>query len=122
MARVMLALKTVLAARGRNPGAGVRRGGRQRRRRNRQRRRREDAADRAEAAGALHHAPAAGRRARSAHYVVTKQIKAGRTISEITLLSAKDRVTELARMLGGQTEAARKHAEALLGGTGKPVS
>ncbi len=58
----------------------------------------------------------------SAHYVATKQIKAGRTISEITLLSAKDRVTELARMLGGQTEAARKHAEALLGGTGKPVS
>jgi DNA repair ATPase RecN len=30
-------------------------------------------------------------------------------------LSAKDRVTELARMLGGQSEAARKHAEALLG-------
>jgi DNA repair protein RecN (Recombination protein N) len=50
----------------------------------------------------------------SAHYVVTKQIKEGRTISEITLLNKKDRVTELARMLGGQSEAARKHAEELL--------
>ena len=49
-----------------------------------------------------------------AHYVVSKQVKAGRTISEITLLDKKSRVTELARMLGGQTEAARKHAEALL--------
>ena len=49
-----------------------------------------------------------------AHYVVTKQVKNGRTISEITLLDNKSRVTELARMLGGQTDAARKHAEALL--------
>ena len=38
----------------------------------------------------------------------------GRTISEISLLDKKDRVTELARMLGGQGEAARKHAEVLL--------
>jgi DNA repair protein RecN (Recombination protein N) len=50
----------------------------------------------------------------SAHYVVTKQVKNGRTISEIQLLGKKERVTELARMLGGQTDAARKHAEALL--------
>jgi DNA repair protein RecN (Recombination protein N) len=49
-----------------------------------------------------------------AHYVVTKLIKDGRTISEIGLLTKKERVTELARMLGGQTDAARKHAEALL--------
>jgi DNA repair protein RecN (Recombination protein N) len=49
-----------------------------------------------------------------AHYVVTKQVKDGRTISEIRLLDKKSRVTELARMLGGQSEAARKHAEALL--------
>jgi DNA repair protein RecN (Recombination protein N) len=49
-----------------------------------------------------------------AHYVVTKQIRDGRTVSEITLLDKKSRVTELARMLGGQTDAARKHAEALL--------
>jgi DNA repair protein RecN (Recombination protein N) len=51
-----------------------------------------------------------------AHYVVAKQVKNGRTISEITLLDKKSRVTELARMLGGQTDAARKHAEALLAG------
>ncbi len=49
-----------------------------------------------------------------AHYVVTKQVKDGRTISEITALDRKSRVTELARMLGGQSDAARKHAEALL--------
>jgi DNA repair protein RecN (Recombination protein N) len=49
-----------------------------------------------------------------AHYVASKQVKAERTISEIVLLSEKERVTELARMLGGQTDAARKHAEALL--------
>jgi DNA repair protein RecN (Recombination protein N) len=50
----------------------------------------------------------------TAHYVVSKQIKDGRTISEISLLDKKERVTELTRMLGGQTDAARKHAEALL--------
>ena len=50
----------------------------------------------------------------SAHYVATKQVKAGRTVSEITLLDPRERVTELARMLGGQTDAARRHAEALL--------
>jgi DNA repair protein RecN (Recombination protein N) len=49
-----------------------------------------------------------------AHYVVTKQVRGGRTISEIHLLEKKERVTELSRMLGGQGEAARKHAEALL--------
>lgn len=50
----------------------------------------------------------------SAHYVATKHVRAGRTLSEITRLDPKERVTELARMLGGQTEAARNHAEALL--------
>ena len=49
-----------------------------------------------------------------AHYVVTKQVNGGRTISEIQLLDGKARVTELARMLGGQSDAARKHAEAML--------
>ncbi len=49
-----------------------------------------------------------------AHYVVTKQVNGGRTISEIHLLDGKARVTELARMLGGQSDAARKHAEAML--------
>lgn len=49
-----------------------------------------------------------------AHYVVIKQVKNGRTISSIEELNKKSRVDELARMLGGQGEAARKHAEALL--------
>jgi DNA repair protein RecN (Recombination protein N) len=49
-----------------------------------------------------------------AHFVVTKQVKAGRTNSEISRLEKKDRVSELARMLGGQSDAARRHAEALL--------
>jgi DNA repair protein RecN (Recombination protein N) len=50
----------------------------------------------------------------TAHYVVTKDTRAGRTVSQIQLLEGKERVTELARMLGGQTDAARKHAAALL--------
>ena len=49
-----------------------------------------------------------------AHFVVSKELKAGRTISEIALLARPARVTELARMLGGQSDAARRHAEALL--------
>jgi DNA repair protein RecN (Recombination protein N) len=50
----------------------------------------------------------------TAHYVVTKETRAGRTTTHIHLLEGKERVTELARMLGGQSEAARKHAAALL--------
>jgi DNA repair protein RecN (Recombination protein N) len=50
----------------------------------------------------------------SAHYVVTKHIKDGRTVSQMTPLNGYERVSEIARMLGGQTEAARKHARELL--------
>jgi DNA repair protein RecN (Recombination protein N) len=56
----------------------------------------------------------------AAHYVATKQVIAGRTVSHITRLDPKERVTELARMLGGQTDAARKHAEALASQTPDP--
>ena len=49
-----------------------------------------------------------------AHFVVSKQVKSGRTTSEIDLLGKTSRVDELARMLGGQTDAARRHAESLL--------
>ncbi len=48
------------------------------------------------------------------HFVATKHIKDGRTVSQIALLDKKQRVIELTRMLGGQGEAARKHAEAML--------
>ena len=50
----------------------------------------------------------------SVHYLVDKRVENGRTISTIAQLSDKQRVTELARMLGGQSDAARQHAEALL--------
>ena len=50
----------------------------------------------------------------SSHFVVTKRTEGGRTVSEITLLDRAGRVQELTRMLGGQTEAARRHAEELL--------
>jgi len=50
----------------------------------------------------------------SAHYLASKQTRAGRTVSEITLLNQAERVTELARMLGGQSQEARQHAQALL--------
>jgi DNA repair protein RecN (Recombination protein N) len=52
----------------------------------------------------------------SAHFTVKKQVKDGRTISEITLLNEDERVAEIARMLGGQNDAARKHAKALVKG------
>jgi DNA repair protein RecN (Recombination protein N) len=50
----------------------------------------------------------------NAHFVVTKSTEAGRTTSDIQLLDPTERVTELARMLGGQSEAARRHAHELL--------
>jgi len=113
MARVMLALKTC-SPRGRNPvlifdevdaNVGGETG---------QRRRREDETDAAKRQVlCITHLPQVAAPA-DAHYVVTKQVRNGRTISEIELLGKKERVTELARMLGGQSDAARKHAEALL--------
>lgn len=49
-----------------------------------------------------------------AHYHVSKKVKAGRTVSEIERLDAPARIDELARMLGGKSEAARTLAEVLL--------
>jgi DNA repair protein RecN (Recombination protein N) len=51
----------------------------------------------------------------SAHFLASKHVRAGRTISEITLLTREARVDELTRMLGGRSDAARHHAETLLG-------
>ncbi len=48
------------------------------------------------------------------HFCVTKEVRAGRTITRMERLADGDRVTELARMLGGQSDAARRHAQALL--------
>lgn len=116
MARVMLALKTVLAAHDQIPvlvfdevDANV--GG-------------ETAnavGDKMRQIGAnrqalciTHLAPVAA--CADAHYVVSKNVADGRTTTSLELLDDKARVSEIARMLGGQSAAARGHAEALLKG------
>jgi DNA repair protein RecN (Recombination protein N) len=52
--------------------------------------------------------------AADAHFCVTKDVQDGRTTTRMQRLAERDRVTELARMLGGQSDAARKHAQSLL--------
>jgi DNA repair protein RecN (Recombination protein N) len=59
------------------------------------------------------HLPAVAAAAQS-HFVVAKRVEGGRTVSEITLLDEARRPAEIARMLGGPTQAARRHADALL--------
>jgi DNA repair protein RecN (Recombination protein N) len=114
MARVMLALKTVLASEddipvlvfdevdanvGGETAHAV--GGKMR-----------QIADRHQVLCITHLAPVAAQA--MAHFVVSKEVKDGRTISEFALLDRSGRVSELTRMLGGQSDAARKHAESLL--------
>lgn len=60
------------------------------------------------------HLPAVAASATS-HYLVRKEISDGRTISKIELLQPPERVAEIARMFGGQSEVSRQHAKALLG-------
>jgi DNA repair protein RecN (Recombination protein N) len=52
------------------------------------------------------------------HYVVQKEVEKGRTFTRVQKLSEKDRIGEVARMLGGVkiTEQTRKHAEELVRG------
>jgi DNA repair protein RecN (Recombination protein N) len=114
MARVMLALKTVLAAEDEVPvlvfdevdsnvgGETARAVGSKMRQIARQH----------QVLCVTHLAPVAAQA--EAHFVVTKEVKEGRTLSEIALLDRPGRIQELARMLGGPTAAARQHAEALL--------
>ena len=59
-----------------------------------------------------HLAPVAA--AAETHYLVSKEVREGRTFSQISRIEGEERVGELARMLGGQGSAARKHAETLL--------
>lgn len=121
MARVMLALKTVLADEDESPilifdevDANV--GG-----------------ETASAVGAkmrqiganhqvlciTHLAPVAA--AAENHYLVTKEERGVRTVSEIRQLDVEERVTELARMLGGHGETALLHARSLLVQPGRRV-
>jgi DNA repair protein RecN (Recombination protein N) len=48
------------------------------------------------------------------HFMAIKQSKGQRTTTEIRRLAETERVAEIARMLGGPSEAARQHAHALL--------
>jgi DNA repair protein RecN (Recombination protein N) len=51
-----------------------------------------------------------------AHFRVEKQVHGGRTSTKVVLLDERQRVEELARMLGGAriSQSAREHASALL--------
>jgi DNA repair protein RecN (Recombination protein N) len=51
----------------------------------------------------------------SSHFVVTKEVTRGRTFSTLRQITAKARQEEIARMLGGKSESALKHAANLLG-------
>jgi DNA repair protein RecN (Recombination protein N) len=68
---------------------------------------------------AISHLPQIAARAHQ-HIVVAKGAKGGVTTADITVLSATDRVTEIARMLGGDPESkvSRAHAKELLVGAG----
>ena len=53
------------------------------------------------------------------HFAVEKKTKQNRTVTELTRLEGATRQRELARMLGGQTEAALALAKSLLAETGR---
>jgi DNA repair protein RecN (Recombination protein N) len=53
------------------------------------------------------------------HFAVEKKVKQNRTVTELTRLEGVARQKELARMLGGQTEAALRLAKTLLAGAAK---
>jgi DNA repair protein RecN (Recombination protein N) len=52
--------------------------------------------------------------AATTHFVVTKEVTGGRTHSRLSEVAGKARQEEIARMLGGKTESALRHAAALL--------
>jgi DNA repair protein RecN (Recombination protein N) len=52
--------------------------------------------------------------AAATHFVVTKEVTGGRTFSELHEVKGKPRQQEIARMLGGRSESALKHAATLL--------
>ena len=52
--------------------------------------------------------------AASSHFVVTKEVSQGRTRSDLHEVKNKSRQEEIARMLGGKTESALRHAATLL--------
>jgi len=114
MARVMLALKTVLAAHDRIPilifdevdsniggeTAGVV-GDKMR-----------EVGEKRQVLCITHLAPAAA--VAMSHWRVAKEVMDGRTLTRVQKLKPLERVAELARMLGGGSDAARRHAKELL--------
>ena len=52
--------------------------------------------------------------AAATHFVVTKEVTGGRTHSRLSEVAGKTRNEEIARMLGGKTESALRHAATLL--------
>jgi DNA repair protein RecN (Recombination protein N) len=52
--------------------------------------------------------------AAATQFVVTKEITGGRTYSRLSEVAGKARIEEIARMLGGKTESALRHAATLL--------
>ncbi len=52
--------------------------------------------------------------AATSHFVVTKEVAGGRTFSELRAVKGKARQEEIARMLGGKSDSALRHAAALL--------
>ncbi len=60
--------------------------------------------------------------AATSHFVVTKEVSGGRTHSELREVTGKTRRDEIARMLGGRTESALRHAETLLQGVPRKTS
>lgn len=50
-----------------------------------------------------------------AHYQVSKTARDGQTYTQVRSLSGEERVSEIARMLGGESETSRAHAREMLG-------
>lgn len=48
------------------------------------------------------------------HFVVSKEVENARTFSRLTAVEGDQRVSEIARMLGGKLESAKAHAQSLL--------
>jgi DNA repair protein RecN (Recombination protein N) len=64
------------------------------------------------------HLPQVAAAART-HFVVTKEVVSGRTFSELREVRGEARKEEIARMLGGKSQSALKHAASLLAGHGR---
>jgi len=49
-----------------------------------------------------------------AHYYVTKDVREGKTFTQVRRLDGAERVNEVARMLGGETDTSKAHAREML--------